>query len=341
MVVPVGQLSDTWQICPLNLVFCLVILFIGCEGDNTGNNTHLPAKFEQLSPDFKGANAFKHIEKQLSFGPRVPNTPAHDSCAAWFVSYLEKLDGFSVQTQRGEQKAWDGTILNFQNIIAEFQPEKKQRILLCAHWDTRPWAENDPHQTEVPIAGANDGASGVAVLLEVAKHLAKTKPKIGVDIVLFDIEDYGTQDPKFQDTFCYGAQYWSKNPHKKNYSARFGILLDMVGARGATFPKEGTSEHFAPDILNKVWNTGLKLGYSSYFTFQKSKPVTDDHFYVNRILGVRTIDIIQRDLTTPNNFPKHWHTHEDNLLLIDEKVLEAVGQTVLEVVYREAAGKAL
>ena len=344
MVAPVGR-SDRMVVrfFRIFLVLFSVVFFFSCQNGNEkkGNIPNPKPSFEQLSPDFNEANAFQFIEKQLSFGPRVPNTAGHDSCGAWLMKTFEELPGFNVISQTGEQIAWDGKTLHFQNIIAAFQPEKKQRILLCAHWDTRPWAERDIEQTDVPIAGANDGASGVAVLLEIAQQLSQNPPAIGVDIVLFDIEDYGSQDPKFEDTFCYGSQYWSKNPHRKNYNARFGILLDMVGAKGATFPREGTSEYFAPKILDKVWKTAIKLGYSSYFTFQKSKPATDDHFYVNKFLGIKTIDILQRDLTTANNFPKHWHTHDDDIDIIDKKVLGAVGQTVLEVVYREAQGAGL
>ncbi|KRO61924.1 MAG: hypothetical protein ABR80_03050 [Cryomorphaceae bacterium BACL11 MAG-121015-bin20] len=177
------------------------------------------------------------------------------------------------------------------------------------------------------------------MLLELARQFSIKNPTIGVDIILFDAEDYGQpEDSKFpimQDSWCLGSQYWSKNPHKPNYYARYGILLDMVGAKNATFRKEEISSYYAPNILEKVWRKANQLGYGNHFVFENAKQIVDDHLYVNQITGIPTIDIIEYDPATESNFNKHWHTHKDDMDNIDKNTLNAVGQTLLEVIYNE------
>ena len=161
--------------------------------------------------------------------------------------------------------AYDGTILKSRNIIGAYKPESKKRILLCAHWDSRPYADNDPdpknHHT--PILGVNDGASGVGVLLEIARQIQKEQPALGIDIVFFDSEDYGIPefyDGKYkQDTWCLGSQYWARTPHVQNYNARYGILLDMVGGKDATFYYEGYSARTARSEMKKIWKKAHEL----------------------------------------------------------------------------------
>ena len=193
-----------------------------------------------------------------------------------------------------------------------------------------------------PIDGANDGASGVAVLLEIARIIKEQPIDLGVDIVLFDVEDYGQPQfsnlPQKQHSWALGSQYWAKKPHVPGYAARYGILLDMVGGKGSKFRKEGTSLQFAASVVNKVWKAAADAGYSSYFLFEKTRPITDDHYYVNLYSGIPTIDIIH--LGPGGNQPFHpsWHTPDDNIEVIDKNVLKAVGQTVLEVLYREDKG---
>ena len=138
-----------------------------------------------------------------------------------------------------------------------------------------------------------------------------------------------------QDSWCLGSQYWSANLHKPNYYARYGILLDMVGGKDATFRHEKISAFYAYNILQKVWRKANKLGYSNYFIFEEAAEILDDHYYVNTITGIPTIDIIEYDPTTETNFNKHWHTHKDDMDNIDKNTLNAVGQTLLEVIYNE------
>jgi len=290
------------------------------------------------TPDFNADTAFYFVQKQVGFGPRVPNTDAHIVCGNWLDSTLRK-HADKIYLQTGQVQAYDGTMLNFKNIIASFNPETKNRIFLCAHWDTRPFADQDPNPAlrNKPNDGADDGASGVAVLLEVARALRQQPVKIGVDLILFDVEDYGNSNGG-EDTYCLGSQYWSRNPHVHGYFAKYGILLDMVGAKKSVFPMEQYSVQYAPSIVRKVWNNGAQLGFSNRFLF-KSAPrgIVDDHFYINQITGIPAMDIIYLDANLPNMFGEHWHTHQDNLSVIDKSALKAVGQTLLQTVYQENA----
>ncbi len=289
--------------------------------------------------DFNADSAMFFIEKQVQFGPRVPNSKAQANCAAWLEKTLKKYSP-QVIVQPFTAKAWDGTTLKCKNIIASFNPKSTTRVLLCSHWDSRPYADQDPDTVmkRTPIDGANDGASGVGILLEIARQLKVVPASVGVDILLLDGEDYGApQDAGFvgSDDWALGSQYWSRYPHAPSYSARFGILLDMVGAENAVFTLEGTTMYYAPDIAQKVWNMGTSIGYSDYFSQDHTNGLTDDHVYINQLRQIPTIDIIQHDQLTQSGFYKYWHTSKDNLDGISKLTLMAVGQTVLTVVRSE------
>jgi len=288
--------------------------------------------------DFDAASAYAFVKAQVDFGPRVPGTPAHAACADWFVKTLKQWTP-DVVVQEFQARAFDGRPLAGKNIIASFNAGAKDRVLLCAHWDSRPFADHDPDPANHfrPVMGANDGASGAGVLLEVARCLWLRKPAVGVDILLLDLEDFGEHANwrgSAADSWGLGSQYWAKTPHKAGYRARFGILLDMVGDAGAIFPKEGTSMYFAPDVVKKVWDTARRLGFSNYFVDRESDPLIDDHLYINRTAGIPTADIIDYD-GARGGFPASWHTAGDTLDKIDKKTLGAVGKTVLAVVYQE------
>lgn len=297
----------------------------------------------QPAPSFEADSAYDFIEKQVDFGARTPNSPAHEKCANYLINKLEDY-GWQVKPQKFEAKAFDGKILQSTNIIASLRPQAKKRILLAAHWDTRPFADQDKTRQNEPIAGANDGASGVGVLLEVARllRLDSVKFNVGIDIIFFDSEDYGQrQDQKAtnyqEDTWCLGSQYWSKNKHLPSYSAFYGILLDMVGAKGAKFYQEENSMKFAPSIVQKFWSLGHQLGYKDYFIFEPCGNITDDHLYVNQLAKIPMIDVIQYHPT--RGFGAFWHTHQDNMQVIDKQTLKAVGQTLIQVIYNENAPK--
>lgn len=294
-----------------------------------------------VTPDFNADSAYHFVEKQLSFGPRVPETEAHEACALWLEKTLGKFAD-TVMVQEFKARVYNNRIFTGKNIIASFNPGIQNRIFLSSHWDSRPYADHDPDVKNhtVPIDGANDGASGTGILLEIARQLSMQHPAIGIDIVLFDLEDYGppqdSQTDQASETWGLGSQYWAANFHVPGYSARYGILLDMVGAPNAVFPMEGFSMYYAADITKKVWNIAGEIGYGDYFVFENGGYITDDHYFVNTIAQIPTIDIIHLDPGSVNGtFYDYWHTVNDNLDQIDPATLKVVGQTVLEVIFRE------
>ncbi|MFZ1618878.1 MAG: M28 family peptidase [Flavobacteriales bacterium] len=298
-----------------------------------------PEKVKYQAATFNEDSAYFFVKEQVRFGPRVPNTPSHEKCALWLESTMKKYTK-DVLVQKFTAKAYNGTVLNLKNIIASFNASNSKRILLCAHWDSRPYADNDPDSTQHKhsILGANDGASGVGVLLEIARQMSKKTPDVGVDIILLDGEDYGApQSANYQgqNDWALGAQYWANNPHSPAYFAHFGILLDMVGGENAVFTLEGTSLHYAQDIAHRVWSIAADIGHSGYFSTEETQPITDDHLYINQIRQIPTIDIIQHDPTTNSGFYKYWHTVKDDMAGISKPTLLAVGQTVLTVIYAE------
>jgi hypothetical protein len=281
-----------------------------------------PAALER----FSGDSAFRWVEKQLAFGPRVPGTAGHRACGDWMVQFL-KAQGGRVVEQTATLRDWKGQNLPLRNIIASFGPEGGRRIILSAHWDTRPVADEDTARTDQPIPGANDGASGVAVLLELARVWKDLPPHVGVDLFFWDAEDGGVSGR--DDSWCLGSQYWAKNRHDPQYQARFGINLDMVGGRNATFTHEVHSRQAAQGLLDEVWRKAHALGYGQYFLFQPIGSVIDDHYFVYKLTGIPYIDIIHVDVQRGGGFFPHWHTHADDLAAIDRQVLEAVGRTLL------------
>ena len=316
----------------------LVCLLWSC-GNESKVKKQPPKKVVEV-PSFNEDSAYDFIAKQVAFGPRVPNSKGHEACGKYLINTLDRFCD-TVIVQEADLTAFDGNVLASKNIIASFKPERAKRVMLCAHWDTRPFADQAETDKNTPIEGANDGGSGVAVLLEMARQFSIQKPDIGVDIILFDAEDYGQPDeseyPRMQHSYCLGSQHWAQNIHKPNYYAKYGILLDMVGGKEAVFTQEEYSVKFGPKTLKKVWNTAGNLGYGGQFSFQKTPGITDDHVYINYLAPGRvpTIDIIEHDSSTKNKFYKHWHTHDDKLEHIDRNTLKAVGQTVMHVVYNE------
>lgn len=292
-------------------------------------------------PSFNADSAYQYVAQQVAFGPRVPNTPAHRACGDYLIQKLKDLGG-NVQVQAFQAKAYDGTVLSLRNIMAQYHPQASKRILLAAHWDTRHLADKDTVNPTKPIDGANDGGSGVAVLLEIARQLQANplSGDVGVDIIFFDGEDYGQPDnsglPYDSNSWCLGSQYWGKNLMPAGYTAQYGILLDMVGAKDSRFFREETSRTYARDVVDKVWSAANQLGYSQYFVPQDSPGITDDHTYVIQYANIRMIDIIAHDPSSPDGyFGPYHHRHSDNMDIIDKNTLKAVGQTVLRVAYSE------
>jgi glutaminyl-peptide cyclotransferase len=295
------------------------------------------------SPSFNEDSAYSFLKKQVDFGPRVPGTKAHAACAQYFQNKLKNF-GFRVELQQGTVTTFDGSNFQLKNIFASYNSQLSDRILLTAHWDSRPFADSDTKNVSQPIDGANDGASGAAVLLEIARLIAENKPNIGIDIFLNDLEDYGEPEggmmlQRKEDTWCLGTQYWAKNKPKE-YQPKFGILLDMVGGQNPSFPKEGTSMAYAPEIVEKVWNAAARLGYGNYFINARTGQTTDDHLYINSIAKIPCIDIVHMDPST-GTYPAFHHTHNDNLNIIEKSTLKMVGQTVMQVIYEELKAPAV
>lgn len=324
--------------------FIFIALFlISCDSskEKSTESTEKSEKKDLKVPSFSEGDAYQFIQSQVNFGPRVPNTPAHAETEEFIINQLESF-GAKVQTQKFEADTYDGEVWNLTNIIASIQPEKTKRILLAAHWDTRKIADKDTDRKDEPIDGANDGASGVGVILEVIKAIqkAENKPNVGIDVIFFDGEDNGepqglsSNDPS-KTWWCLGSQHWSRNKHVPGYSAYYGILLDMVGGVNAQFHKEGYSMKYAPSIVEKVWNTADQIGYGRFFINNRVAPITDDHYFVNEVGKIPMIDIIAHEPTSRDFFPNFHHTHKDNMGIISQETLKAVGQTLLQVIYEE------
>jgi len=322
-----------------SIVYCLLsISLFSCQPPAEQQSEEKKIVVIKINaPDFNPDSAYVYVKTQVDFGPRIPGSKAHEKCADFMSQKLKSL-GWEVIVQKATATTFDTKKYAMKNIIGSYNTQSGKRILLCAHWDTRPFADRDSVDTDKPINGANDGASGVGVLLEVARMITTLKPKIGVDIILFDLEDYGqpheSKFPEQEDTWCLGTQYWAKNLHKPGYFAEYAILLDMVGAKNATFPMEGTSMYYAPSVVEKVWNVAAKIGYSNYFIPDKTGETTDDHLYVNALAHIPCIDIVNYNPIT-RDYPPFHHRHSDNLDLVDKQTLKAVGQTLLELVYSE------
>lgn len=325
----------------VNILCCIItsFLFFSCQSDrqdaahNPSKVIQTPSNTQKVSnasvPNFNADSAYVYVQKQVEFGPRIPNSEAQRKCAAWLQATLKNYVD-TVIIQKTKLRGWDKKQLDCINIIASINPKNNNRVLLASHWDSRSWGDEGKEHTNEPILAANDGASGVGVLLEIARQIKNKPINLGVDFILFDLEDYGIS--KIEDSYCLGSQYWGTHLHVPNYDARFGILLDMVGAKGATFPREGYSMNFASSVVQKVWGTAQDLGYGANFVDRNIGPITDDHFYINSLTQIPTIDIIHYE---EDGFFEHWHTNKDNLDVIDKNTLKAVGQTVITVIYNE------
>lgn len=320
---------------------CLLLLaFIACSNHakKADEGTQATEASVVNVPTFNADSAYRYVKRQVDFGPRVPNTQAHVECGNYLADKLAEF-GAQVTNQYADLPAYTGTLLKARNIIGSYKTETKKRIALFSHWDSRPWADADPDSKKhhTPILGANDGASGVGVLLEIARHLQKQLPELGIDLIFLDAEDYGAHQtyngPHREEYWALGAQYWARNPHVQGYNARFGILLDMVGGKNAVFRYEALSHQVAPNVNEKVWKTAKALGFESYFVPQPGGGATDDHTFINRYAKIPTIDIVAYD--EEHSFFEHWHTVKDDMDAIDKATLQAVGQTVMQVIYNE------
>ncbi len=318
-----------------------LILINACQTEKKQSEEIVDVEKKVFVPPFNADSAFSFVEKQVSFGPRVPNSQPHNVTGNYLVEKLSSMN-WTVTEQNFEATTFDQQLLYLRNIIASYNSSASKRILLAAHWDTRPFADKDSERKNEPISGANDGASGVGVLLEIARTITiYDSLNIGIDIIFFDGEDWGERPGEssrptngLESWWCLGSQYWSKNKHKPNYSAYYGILLDMVGGKNAQFPIEGYSNELAPSIVEKVWSKAAGIGFGNYFVRSQGGAITDDHFFVNKYAKIPMIDIIPTD-PSDGSFGSFHHTHEDDMDIISKETLNAVGSTVLHVIYNE------
>ncbi len=333
----------------IGIVTFSFLVLNGCDGSDSGSSQPSRDEKKETSkpknvkiPRFNRDSAYVYTEKQVAFGPRVPGTEEHVNCKNWLVKKLSSF-GANVIEQEFKAELYTGESPQAFNIIGQINPNHPKRIILAAHWDSRFMADQDQDEDRKKdaILGADDGASGVGVLLEIARNLSETPIDMGVDIIFFDAEDQGfdaqTIEESQPESWCLGAQYWARNLHVKGYKAKYGILLDMVGAEDARFIKEGYSMQFAPRLVNKVWKLAKEMGYGNYFVNQQDQGgVTDDHVFVSTIARIPMIDIINRPAGTQTGFGSYWHTHDDDMDVISKRTLRAVGQVVMAAVYNES-----
>lgn len=327
------------------LIMGLLVFLISCgtpgekkEPEAKGDK---PVEGKLIRPTFNPDSAYAFVKAQTDFGPRVPGSEAHTKCASFLEETLTRFAD-TVYIQEFKARAFNGKVLQGKNIIGVFSPDERARVALAAHWDSRPFADHDPDPAKrgLPVPGANDGASGVGVLLELARIFSTDRPPVGIDIIFFDIEDYGpphaSQNEENPENWGLGSQHWSKNPHVYNYRTRYLILLDMVGAADARFLQEGFSLYFAPDKVRKVWDIAHEMGYGNYFIRERGGFINDDHYFVNEMAGIPAIDIIHLDPGSSNgSFFEYWHTTEDDIDKISKETLNVVGRVVVEVVFKE------
>lgn len=309
------------------LILTSILALTACAGKKTE-----VAASDDVAPEvvvnFDADSAYSYVERQVAFGPRVPNTEAHRRCGEWLASELRRR-GADVTEQRADLTAFDGTVLKAVNILGRFNTESPDRLLLLAHWDCRPWADQDPNpdNRKKPVDGANDGASGVGVLLEIARQLSEKAPGKGVDILFVDAEDWGTEGS--EDSWALGARYFMEHPPVEGYLPDEAILLDMVGGKGAVFCREYFSEQAAPRLAQSLWGIAASRGYGDLFLNKLGGAVTDDHVQLIE-KGVPAVDIIEYHPEQESGFNSHWHTVSDNMENIDRATLKAVGETVMQ-----------
>ena len=320
----------------LSFLLLLSVALTGCKNQNQASAGQDTDTIAVTQVQFDADSAYASVVAQCDFGPRVPGSAAHDRCGDYIVARFKAL-GLSVSEQRTDQKAWDDKVLHTRNIIAAYRPELADRIIICTHWESRPWADADPDSSlhRQPVMAANDGASGVAVMLEVARKLEELKPELGIDFICFDSEDYGmpywaeTDDVADGSDWCLGSQYWAAHPHVPGYKARFGILLDMVGGRDARFCFEGISMRYASEVMVHVWDAAGRAGASQLFLAEQGGYAQDDHVPMNEVAGIPTIDIIPY-VEGEHTFGATWHTTQDTPENISRETLKGVGQTLLQ-----------
>ena len=317
-------------------------MLAGCKHNQEERPSTQSTDYTQVAvPEFNADSAYAFVGTQLDFGNRIPGSKSWHECADWLSAQMRRWCD-TVIVQDFHATLWDNSTVPGKNIIASLNPMADRRILLAAHWDSRKWADHDHNDAlhHSPVPGANDGASGVAALMEMARVMSQMRPSVGVDFVFFDVEDQGApewSEVYDQDTWCKGSQYWAQNCHVPYYTAVYGVLFDMVGTQQPRFTKEQISRNFAPGLTDKLWRAAAALGYGNIFVDQETDPILDDHFYVNRLAGIPMVDIVQN---SPGiSFFEHWHTTTDDLNAVSADALRTVATVTMKTIYGDYPAK--
>ncbi len=329
------------RICIVLIGFSF-LLSCGTESKKSNQTSTSSEPIERKTikiPRFNRDSAYTYIADQVEMGARVPGTEAHIQARDYILAQLKSF-GFKTEVQEFTAENYLGESMQGYNIIGIYNEDAERRILLTTHWDSRFMSDHDPVEANKnkPVPAANDGASGVGILLEIARILEANPVDIGIDLVFFDLEDQGEDHGQDPMSWCLGSQHWSRNPHRLGSEYMYGILLDMVGAENAQFKYEAFSRKYAPSVLDKVWSLASAMGYGNYFRKQNVGAITDDHYFVNTIAGIPTIDIIDRRQSTESGFFQYWHTSNDTMEHIDKSTLRAVGQVLVALIYKESIG---
>lgn len=297
-------------------VAALLILLLGCQARAGGG--------KRAASEFDGQTAFGYLEQQMAFGPRIPGRPGHRQTGDWLLAELRaRADTVIVQEIRHVTRS--GETLELRNFFARFRPAATERVLLVAHWDTRPMADKSENlgQQRLPVPGANDGASGVAVLLGVADALKARPPAQGVDLLFVDGEDYGDwNDAEHRDVLI-GSRYFAAH-QPPGYQPLFAVVFDIVADKDLQIFQEGYSVQNAPEVVQRVWRTAADLGYERYFMPGVKHTLTDDHIPLQEA-GIRAIDVIDFD------YP-YWHTTDDTIDKVSAASLQIVGDVAVALV---------
>ncbi|MEE2876858.1 MAG: M28 family peptidase [Candidatus Neomarinimicrobiota bacterium] len=282
----------------------------------------------QEVPEFDEKRAFGYLEAQCDFGPRVPGTVGHRKGLRHIIDTVSSLADTVLLQSFSHSDAYTGKLYKLTNVLARFRPSEKQRFWIAAHWDTRPWADQDrnPKNRSKPVLGANDGASGVAVLMELAHQLSKTPPPVGIDLVFIDGEDMGKSGDLVR--FFNGSRHLARNipPPAPEYC----ILIDMVGDSDLQLPVEGNSKNQAPDLVEQLWGEAEELGLGQ-FSRETAYSVEDDHVVLYEVGGIPSIDIIDFDYGLGKD--NYWHTVEDTPDKCSPESLDVVGTLLLHHIY--------
>lgn len=323
------------------ILSCIVfLLFMGCGNTTSSESSVSGSDSVPAMPEFNADSAYSFVERQCAFGPRVPGTDAHAECLTWMVSEFRRFGADTVLVQEGSAKIYNGVTKPVRNVIVSFNLASDRRLLFCAHWDSRPFADNEllAENRKRAILGADDGASGVGVLMELARILGSNPPSVGVDIIFFDLEDWGAPEwehsvlPNGED-WCLGSRYWALHRHVPGYRPEYAVLLDMVGGNDERFYREYFSERNAKWLNDLVWGQASDLGFSSRFVNELGGAITDDHLPLYDIASISSIDIVAFSQNRDNGFPEYWHTLGDDMSNISKSTLSDVGTLIVSLIY--------